>query len=88
MVISTKELSKCTLEYYKDEDEWLTASKSTKKITISVLLQDILSVKHIRSTYKCHVMYLMFDKYSIIIGFKSRTTMESWITKLNAVRGT
>ena len=88
VVVSTKELLKCTVEYYKDENEWLAPSKSTEKITISVLLQDILSVKHIRSTYKCHIMCLMFDNYSITIGFKSQTTMESWITKLNTVRGT
>ena len=87
MVISTKELLNCTLEYHKDEDQWLTPSNYTKKITISVLLQDIMSVKHIRSTYKCHIMSIEFDDYSIMIGLKSRTTMQSWITKLNNIRG-
>ena len=87
VVISTKELLNCTLEYYKDEDQWLAPSNSTKKITISVLLQDIMSVKHIRSTYKCHIMSIAFDDYSIMIGLKSQTTMQSWITKLNNIRG-
>ena len=88
MVISTKELLKFTLEYYKDEDQWLTPSKTTEKITICELLKDIISVEHMRSSYKSHIMSIMFDNYSILIGFKSRTTMESWITKLNNIKGT
>ena len=87
MVITTKELLKCNLEYYKDEDHWLTPSKSIKKITICELLKDIVMVKHIHSSYKSHVMTIMFNNFDILIEFKSQTTMESWITKLNNIRG-
>ena len=87
MVISTKGLSNFTLEYYKDEDQWFMHSKTAKEITICELLKDIMSVEHVRSSYKCHVINIMFDNYSILIGFKSKTTMESWITKLNNIRG-
>ena len=87
MVITTKELLKCKLEYYKDEDNWLTPSKSTEKITICELLKDIVTVEHIHSSYKFHVMTIMFKNFDILIGFKSQTTMESWITKLNNIRG-
>ena len=87
MVIRTKELLNCTLEYYKDEDHWLTPSKSIKKIAFTELLKDIITVQHMRSSYKCHIMSIVFENYSVLIGFKSRTTMESWITKLNNIRG-
>ena len=89
MVISSKGLLNFTLEYYKDEDQWRTPSKTTKKITVCELLKDIISVDHMRSSYKCHVMSIMFNNnYSILIAFKSQTTMESWITQLNNIRGT
>ena len=87
MVISTKELLNFTLEYYKDEDQWRTSSKTTKKTTMCELLKDIISVEHMRSSYKSHVMSIMFDNLSILISFKSRTTMESWITQLNNIKG-
>ena len=87
VVVTTKELLKCKLEFYKDEDYWLTPSKSTQKITICELLTDIVAVEHARSSYKSHVMSIMFNNFDILIGFKSRTTMESWITKLNNIRG-
>ena len=88
MVLTTKALLDCTLEYYKDEDEWRTPSKSTKTIAISELLRSIVTVEHIRSSYKSHVMCIIFDHYSILIDFKSRATMESWVTKINNIRGT
>ena len=88
MVITTKDLLKCKLEYYKDEDYWLTPSKSTEKVTICELLKDIITVEHAHSSYKSHVMIIIFKSFDIFIGFKSRTTMESWITKLNNIRGT
>ena len=87
MVISSKGLLNFTLEYYKDEDQWRTPSKTTKEITVCELLKDIISVDHMRSSYKCHVMSIMLDYYSILIAFKSRATMESWITQLNNIRG-
>lgn len=86
--MSTKEFINVTIEYYKDEDHWLAPSKSIKKISISELLKDIITVEHLHSSYKFHVMAIVFDNYSILIAFKSRTTMESWITKLNIIRGT
>ena len=89
MVISSKGLLNFTLEYYKDEGQWRTPSKTTKKIIVCELLKDIISVDHMRSSYKSHVMSIMFNNnYSILIAFKSRTTMESWITQLNNIRGT
>ena len=87
MVISTKELLNFTLEYYKDEDQWRTSSKATKKTTMCELLKAIISVEHMCSSYKSHVMSIMFDNLSILISFKSRTTMESWITQLNNIKG-
>ena len=87
VVISTKGLVNCTLEYYKDEDQWLTPSKSTKKITICELLKDVKSIKCTSSSYKCHIMSIVYDNYSILIGFKSRTIMQSWITNLDDMRG-
>ena len=78
MVISSKGLLNFTLEYYKDEDQWRTTSKTTKKIIVCELLKDIISVDHMRSSYKCHVLSIMFNNnYSILIAFKSQTTMES-----------
>ena len=88
VVISSKKLLQCTLEYYKDEDQWLKPSKSTKKITVCDLLHDVMSIMYIRSSYKSHIMSIMFDNYSILIDFKSQTTMKSWITKLNTIKGT
>ena len=87
MVITTKGLLNVTLGYYKDEDQWRTHSKPTKKITLYESLKDIISVDHIHSSYKCHVMSIMLDNCSILIAFKSRATMESWITQLNNIRG-
>ena len=87
MVITTKGLLNVTLGYYKDEDQWRTHSKPTKKITAYESLKDMISVDHMRSSYKCHVMSIMLDNYSILIAFKSRATMESWITQLNNIRG-
>ena len=88
LVLTTKALLDCTLEYYKDEDEWRTPSKSTKAITISELLKGIVTVEHMQSSYKSHVMCIIFDHYSVLIDFKSRATMESWIAKINNIRGT
>lgn len=88
VVMNTKELLNFTIEYYKDEDQWLSPSKSTKKITISEPLRNIVNIKHMHSSYKCHVMGIIFDNFSILISFKPRTTMESWISKLNNIRGT
>ena len=87
MVISTKELLRCKVEYYKDEECWLAPSKSSKNITITELLMDIVSVEHVHSSYKSHVMSIVFNDYRLLIRFKSKTTMESWITKLNNIRG-
>ena len=86
MVISTKELLNFTVDYYKDEDQWLTSSKSIKNVT-TCELRDIVTVKHMSSCYKCHVMSITFDNYAVLIGFKSRTTMETWVTKLNYIKG-
>ena len=88
MVITTKELSRCEVEYHKDEECWLAPSKSSKKIAVSELLVDIVSVEHVHSSYKSHVMSIVFNNYGLLIRFKSKTTMESWITKLNHIRGT
>ena len=88
MVITTKELLRCEVEYHKDEESWLTSSKSSKKITISELLMDIVTVEHTHSSYKSHVMSIVFNDYGLLLKFKSKTTMESWITKLNYIRGT
>ena len=89
MVITTKGLLNVTLGYYKDEDQWRTHSKPTMEITAYESLKDIISVDHMHmhSSYKCHVMSIMFDNCSILIAFKSRATMESWITQLNNIRG-
>ena len=89
VVISSKKLLSCTLVYYKDEYQWLTPSKSTKhkKMIVCDLLNDVMSVKYMRSSYKSHIMSIMFDHYSILIDFKSETTMKSWITKLNTIKG-
>ena len=87
VVIRTKELLKCTLECYKDEDHWLAPSKSKRKIAIRELLKDIVDIKPISSSYKRHIMGIVFENYAVLICFKSRTTMESWITKLNNIRG-
>ena len=86
--MTTKALLDCTLEYYKDEDEWLSPSKSANVITISELLKDIVTVEHMHSSYKSHVMSIIFEHYSILIDFKSKTAMKSWITKINNIRGT
>jgi len=84
--VAIKELENCTVEYYKDEDCWSIPTKSVNKISVCEPLKDIESVEHICSSYKFHVMSIVFESFSLSIAFKSQTTMTSWIKKLNDIR--
>jgi len=84
--VTIKELENCTVEYYKDEDCWLTPTKSVNKISVCEPLKDIESVENIRCRYKFHVMSIVFESFSLLLAFKSQTTMTSWIKRLNDIR--
>jgi len=84
--MTVKELESCTVDFYKDEDDWLMPSKSTNKISICEPLKNIVCTEHRRSNYKCHVMSIIFESFSLLLSFKAQTTMSSWIKKLNNIR--
>ena len=86
MVVTIKELENCTVEYYKDEDCWLTPTKAVNKISVCEPIKDIESVEHLCSSYKFHVMSIVFELFSLSIAFKSQNTMTFWIKKLNDIR--
>ncbi|XP_065911906.1 uncharacterized protein [Dysidea avara] len=86
VVVTIKEIENCRVDYHKDEDHWLTPSKSVNKISVCEPLKDIVCVEHIRSNYKFHVMSIIYESFSLLFAFKAQTTMTSWIERLNDIR--
>ena len=65
-----------------------TGSESSQLETIQ--LNDVILVNHIPSSSKSHsnVLTVNFPSYSLLLSFKSRSSMELWMSELLRLKGT
>ena len=54
----------------------------------SIQLNDVLLVKHISNPSKPNVLTISFPSYSLLLSFKSQSSMEQWMSELLRSTGT
>ena len=54
----------------------------------TILLNDVILVKHISNSPKSNVLAISFPSYSLLLSFKSQSSMEQWMSELLRLTGT
>jgi len=84
MVITIESIPEnSTLNYYKNEKQWLTSSKS--KDIICEPLNDMIFLKKIHLPGRPHILVLVFSSHSLWLSFRSYTSMTTWMEKLSHI---
>ena len=65
-----------------------TGDELSQLTSESIQLNDVILVKHIPNSSKPNVLTISFPSYSLLLSFKSQSSMEQWMSELLRLTGT